>query len=170
PGLRFAPSGLRLPGGHWQRGQMTKPIGCQNGSSELIVIRTEKPVYFLWATIGLVIILVSSASADENAPFWFNLALLLLAWSILFLWLASYKITIDQNVLSYSVLFGGTVSVRRDDIVSAEVPLGRFQHAMVIKRQSGDPIVINTKPFSKADLRIVIRFLSERIVSMPDWF
>jgi hypothetical protein len=149
---------------------MTMPIGRQSGSPERIVIRTEKPVYVLWSIFGLVIILFSTGNSDKNVPFWFNLALLLLAWSILFLWLASYKITIDQNVLSFSTLFGGTVSVRRDDVVSAEVPLGRFQRAIVIKRQSGDPIVINTKPFSKADLRIVIRFLSERIVSMPDWF
>jgi hypothetical protein len=148
---------------------MTKPISRQNGSPEQIVIRTERPIYFLWSIVGLVIILVSS-NADKSAPFWFSFALFLLAWSILFLWLATYKITIDQNVLSYSVLLSGTVSVHRDDIVSAEVLPGRFEHAIVIKRQSGNPIVINTKPFSKADLRIVIRFLSERIVGMPDWF
>ena len=148
---------------------MTKPIGRQNGSPEQIVIRTERPIYFLWGIVGLVIIAVSS-NADKSAPVWFSFALFLLAWSILFLWLATYKITLDQNVLSYSGPLSGTISVHRDDIVSAEVLTGRFEHAIVIKRQSGNPIVINTKPFSKADLQIVIRFLSERIVGMPDLF
>jgi len=113
---------------------------------------------------------VSSSKADKSLSFWFSFALLLLACIILLLWLATYKITIDKNVLCYSALLRGTISVHRDDIVSAEVLPGRFEHAIVIKRQVGDPIVINTKPFSKADLRIVIRFLSERIVDMPDWF
>jgi hypothetical protein len=148
---------------------MTQAKGRQSGSPEQIVIRTERLRYFLWVIVGLVIILVSS-KADKSPSFWFSSALLLLAWIILFLWLASYKITIDKNVLFYSALLRGTVSVHRNDIVSAEVLPGRFEHSIVIKRQLGDPIVINTKPFSKADLRIVIRFLSERIVDIPDWF
>jgi hypothetical protein len=147
---------------------MPKPSGRQNGSSEQIVIRSDRSMYFLWSIVGLVVILGSSI-ADKSATFWFGFALFLLAWGILFLWLATYKITIDQNALSYSALLRGTITVHRDDIVSAEVLSGRFEHAVVIKRQSGNPIVINTKPFSKADLRIVIRFLSEKIAGMPDW-
>jgi hypothetical protein len=173
PGLSSRRSWISLalhPGyddfpGQLRTRSMTDSIGHQSGS-EKITIRTERSIYFFLGIFGLIITLVSINT--EN--FWSNFMLFLLAWSILFLWLATYKITIDQNVLSYSVLLKGTVSVRRDDIVSAEVLLGRFEHAIVIRRQLDSSIVINTKPFSKADLRIVIRFLSERIVGVPDWF
>lgn len=95
--------------------------------------------------------------------------LLLLAWVILFVWLAAYQITIDRNTLFYSALIKGTVSVCRDDIVEAEMPTGRFDHVIVIKPSAGEPIVINTKPFSKNDLRIVIGFLADKMIDKPDW-
>ena len=95
--------------------------------------------------------------------------LLLLVWVVLFVWLAAYKITIDRNILSYSALIKGTVSVCRDNIVEAEMPTGRFEHVIVIKPTAGEPIFINTKPFSKNDLRIVIAFLADKMVDKPDW-
>jgi hypothetical protein len=67
------------------------------------------------------------------------------------------------------VFIKGTVAVSREDILSAEVLSGRFEHAIVIRRRQGDTIMINTKPFSKADLRIVIDFLADKIARKPDW-
>jgi len=112
---------------------MTKAIGRQRDSSEQIVIRTGRTRYFFWGVVGLAIVLASSR-ADKSPSFWFGFALFLLAWSTLFLRLATYKITIDQDVLSYSALLQGVVSVRRDDIVSAEVLSGRFEHALLRKQ------------------------------------
>jgi hypothetical protein len=127
-------------------------------------IRTERAQYFIWGGIGLVLLLVSANNVGEHPSHWYSLILLILAWSIVFLWLAAYKISIDEDVLSYSALLKGTVSISRDDIVSAEVLSGRLEHAIIINPKSGDRIIINTKPFRRSDVQIVLQFLADKIV------
>jgi hypothetical protein len=129
-----------------------------------ISIRTERPQYCIWGGIGLVLVVVAAKNIIENPSHWYSLLLLVLAWSIVLLWLAAYKISIDQNVLSYSALLKGTISISRDDIVTAEVLSGRFEHAIIIKPKTGNPIVINTKPFRRSDLQPVLQFLATKIV------
>jgi hypothetical protein len=136
---------------------------------EGVSIRTHRFRYYLWGGIASAVTLLGIKNVIENPSHWVSLMLLLFAWGIVFLWLAAYKITIDRGVLSYSALGKGSVSVRRDEIVSAEMPRGRFERAIVITRRVGDPVVINTKPFSKEDLRIIIRFLADKMVDKPDW-
>lgn len=113
--------------------------------------------------------MVGIRNVANNPTFWIGFILLLVAWVIVFVWLAAYKITIDRNFLSYSVLIKGTVSVCRGDIVEAEMPAGRFEHVIVIRSSAGEPIIINTKPFSKNDLRTVVGFLADKMVEKPDW-
>jgi hypothetical protein len=111
---------------------------------------------------------VGAKNVVENPSHWYSLILLVLAWSIVFFWLAAYKISIDQNILSYSALLKGTVSIRRDDIENAQVLSGRFQHAIIIRPKSGSPIAINTKPFRRSDLLIVLEFLGDKTVNRSD--
>jgi hypothetical protein len=133
-------------------------------SAQPIVIRTERSWYILWGaiafgvtTIGLI--QLAAVPFAENLSRWAVFALNLLTWSIVFSWFMTYKICIDRNVLSYTELFKGTASVRIDEISNVELPHGRFKHAIVIKRQIGDPIVINTKPFGKIGIQVVFGFL-----------
>jgi len=133
-----------------------------------IIIRTQSSQYWVWGGIGLVLIFVGVKNVVESPSRWYSLMLLILTWSVIFLWLTAYKISLDQNILSYSALLKGTVSVSRDDIVNAEVLSGRFGHAIIIRPKSGDPIVINTKPFGRSDLQLVLQFLADKIVNQSD--
>jgi len=133
-----------------------------------INIRTQSSQYCIWGGIGLVLLFVGVKNVAEGPSGWYSLILLILIWSVVFLWLTSYKIALDQNILSYSALLKGTVSVSRDDIVNAEVLSSRFGHAIIINPKSGDPIVINTKPFRRSDLQIVLQFLADKIVNESD--
>jgi hypothetical protein len=133
-----------------------------------IYIRAERSQYYFWGGVGLILIFVGVKNVVESPSHWYSLILLVLAWSILFLWLAAFKISIDQDILSYSALLKGTVSVSRDDIINAEVRSGRFEHAIIIRPKSGTPIVINTKPFRKSDLQVVLQFLSNKMVNRSD--
>jgi hypothetical protein len=147
---------------------VVNPDSTPRNSTERISIRTERFRYYWWGSIALAIFLAGIKDVVE-ASRWGGLMLYLFTWSIVFLWLAGYRIIIDRDVLSYSEFAKSSVSVHRDDIVSAEVPAGRFEHSIVIKRRVGSPIIINTKPFSKNDLKIVIRFLADKMVDKPDW-
>jgi hypothetical protein len=132
-----------------------------------IVIRAEKRVFVVWGCAGIGIALASISASSKSATFWYSFTLFTLGWCVLLLWLTTYKITIDQDILSYSVFMRGTIAVSREDILSAKVLPSRFQNAIVIERRLGDPIVVNTKPFSKADLRVVIEFLADKIAQKP---
>jgi hypothetical protein len=134
-----------------------------------ISFRTEVSQYYIWGGIGLVLIFVGIKNTVENPSHWYSLMFLTLAWIILFSWLAAYKICIEQDVLSYSAFLKGTVSVNRDDIAKAEVLSGRFAHAIIIELTSGYRIVINTKPFKKSDLQILLQFLANKIVHKSDF-
>ena len=138
------------------------------GACERVVIKTERRAYVFWGIVGVCIIVVGALNTSNSSTFWYGAALFLLAWVIFLLWLASYKIVIDGDILSYSEFSKGTVAVNREDILSAEIR-GRFQNMLVIKRRLGEPIMLNAKPFSKADLRVVIGFLADKIARKPDW-
>ena len=133
-----------------------------------ISINTERSQYYIWGGIGLVLAFVGAKNVFEDPSHWYSLTLLVLAWCILFAWLAAYRISIDQDVLSYSALLKGTISVSRNDIMSVEILSGRFSHAVIIKPKAGDPIVINTKPFKRSDLQLVLHFLADKIVNRPN--
>lgn len=58
--------------------------------------------------------------------------------------------------------------INRADILRVDIPLGRFKNVIKIERLQGDPILINAKPFSESDLRIVFEFLSNNIEGKPN--
>jgi hypothetical protein len=54
-------------------------------------------------------------------------------------------------------------SIDLNQMRSVVLHLSRFEHAIVIERYTGDPVTINTKSFSRSDLRLIAHFLSGKI-------
>jgi hypothetical protein len=111
--------------------------------------------------------LVSILSGNKRSTFWYSVAIYVLAWALFLVWLASYGITIDQETLTYATFGRAPIAVNRADILRVEVPSGRFRNEIKIERRQGDPILINAKPFSRSDLRIVAQFLGDKLAQKP---
>jgi|ERR1700677_2736071 len=99
--------------------------------------------------------LVSILSGDKSSTFWYSGAIYVLAWALFLVWLATFG--------------RAPIAVNRADILRVEVPSGRFRIEMKIERRQGGPILINAKPFSKSDLRIVAQFLGDKLAQKPSW-
>jgi hypothetical protein len=113
---------------HYERDALTNVDGTSPDLKEPITIRTERFRYYLWGGIAALVVLVGIKNVIENPSHWVSLMLLLFVWGIVFLWLATYKITIDRDSLTYSALGKGSVSVSRVDIMSAAGQPHRYQH------------------------------------------
>jgi hypothetical protein len=87
------------------------------------------------------------------------------------LYLATFRITIDHNILSYRHLLQVTRSVRLSDIKLAKIdvrllftPAKRPPYALFIELATGGPpIVINLKLLSRDDIRVILDFLGDKL-------
>jgi hypothetical protein len=142
--------------------------GRQENRAKQLVFKTEKRRLVVFGIIAVFIALVSIANSHKSSTFWYVLTLYVLVWALALVWLASYRITIDQETLSYTTFCRAQIAVNRANILRVEIPSGRFQNVIKIERQEGDPILISAKPFSESDLKIVFEFLSNNIESKPN--
>jgi hypothetical protein len=142
--------------------------GRKENQATRLVFRTENHRLVFFGVIAVCIALVGIANGHKSSTFWYALTLYVLAWTLALVWLASYRITIDQETLSYATFGRAPIVVNRANILRVDMPLARFQNVIKIERRQGDPILINTKPFSKSDLKIVFEFLSNNIESKPN--
>jgi hypothetical protein len=141
--------------------QVTQPSG-QNNQTRHLIFRPDKQRIAIFVAIAVCIFLVSIANGHKSSTFWYSAALYVLGWTIFLLWLASYRITIDGEILSYTSFGRTSTVVNRGDVLSAEFSPRRFPSQIKIERRYGDSILINAKPFSGSDLRIVMDFLSDK--------
>jgi hypothetical protein len=145
--------------------QVTQPSG-QNNPTRHLVLRPDKRRIAIFGAIAVCILLVSIANGHKGSIFWYSSALYVLGWAIFLLWLASYKVAIDGEILSYTSFGKTSAVVNRGDVLSAELSPRRFPSQVKIERY-GDPILINAKPFGGSDLRIVMDFLSDKTTNNP---
>lgn len=138
-------------------------FNVRNEGGRQVVLRTERIQFVYVGCIGLVIIIVSWFQLSGKPAQWITFLLLLMAWFSIFWWLSRFRIVLASHVLTYSQPGKRAVSVDRGEISSVALHFGRFEHAIVINCFTGRPVKINTKPFSRADLRLVVNFLSEKI-------
>jgi hypothetical protein len=142
--------------------------GRKEDQATRFVFRTDNHRLVFFGVTAVCIALVSIANSHKSSTFWYVLTLYVLVWAVALMWLASHRITIDQEMLSYSTLGKAEIVINRADILRVDIPLGRFKNVIKIERLQGDPILINAKPFSESDLRIVFEFLSNNIEGKPN--
>ena len=139
--------------------------------------RAERKVYtaffFICAVPGLPAI-VATYSLGHFRDFFFLILLFLTVFSFCCLWLVCYKITITNDSIVYTSLFGGTRSLRFMEISAAKERIGIFHYLDRFKpfwrleiypsEQIGKkPIVINVKVFGRDAISKVHTFLGTKL-------
>ena len=130
--------------------------------SQPLIIKACASTYVVFGVMLGVPLLVSLAVALLNGSSWSALAAVLFALALTFVWIASFKLVIANEVISYRTLFTGTRSVALAEIERCYLETGyeRGQDPMkppirlVIRpRQSTGkkPISVNLKVLSRSD-------------------
>jgi hypothetical protein len=149
---------------------VTHGAASEGQKAQCVVIRTTPGQYALWGALLAIVVLFgySAGAFDVRAQpsKWVGILLLSGAWSAIFYWWLCFKIEITDHQLSYRSPFKGSISLTRKDVTGYRLYEGLRStrgslpvHTIVIQTQTRGDIEINTKPFSKSDIGILIRLL-----------
>jgi hypothetical protein len=136
--------------------------------------RTCRQTYLVFACMAAPLLLLFACVAIRDGSLTSNagsvVAMILLVLGFAFVWLRTYRITIEDGRLQYRSLWCGRQSVRLSDLQSVKIESGhsryrdRFKPAvrlMVRYTESGKDrsLCINLKVFSRSDAKKVCSLL-----------
>lgn len=140
--------------------------------SKPLIMKACASTYMVFGVMLGVPLVASLAVALRNRSSWSALAAIVIALTLTFVWIASFRIVIANNVISYRTLFTGTRSVALSEIERCYLETG-YEHGenpmkppirLVIRpRQSTGkkPISVNLKMLSRSDA-LCLRKVLER--------
>jgi hypothetical protein len=128
-------------------------------ASRQLVLKADKRRLVLFTVVSAGILVVSAANSERSSTFWYSATLYILIFIIFLSWLASYKVVIKGDVFSYFVVDRSPIIIHRGEILHVAPPRGRFQNVIKVERHRGGEVLINAKPFSRSDLKIIMEFL-----------
>jgi hypothetical protein len=138
------------------------------------IIRAEWTAYFIFSIFFVPLALLGTAVAQKNpdvGTIAFGVVFPLLILTAFLIWIASFKIELGSDHLSYQTLFSKAKTVRFADVRKLSVGVG-IQSAKQQRGAGGifrleiyaadavEPIAINMKPFSKRDLFSIVRTIA----------
>lgn len=146
----------------------------KTNSTKPFCLRASVSAYIVFCFLVFLPFLMSLWSLYREMSSWPLAVLCLLCIAFIFLWLASYKLELSDDRISYRTLFRGTMSLLLYEIDKVEVKLGittysdRFRPTirMIFKPKSNiekPEIVVNLKIFSKGDLALLQDFINTKI-------
>lgn len=104
---------------------------------------------------------------------WQPIAILSVAFLIIFIWLRSFKIMLYDDQITYKTLFSTASSLNYSDVVQAKVESGignglnrngptvrLVVHPLLSSRES--PLIINAKVFSREDIKKILTILNRK--------
>lgn len=116
-----------------------------------------------------ILVLASFKSSSCLKPIY----LFSLAFLLFIIWLSFFKVTVTEEVISYRTLFGGTKSIRFDEIQKVQILFGWFKYSdrfKPMRRIAIEPIdsqrkiiYINMKVFSIKELNKLFDIMEKKL-------
>ena len=144
---------------------------------ETLTLRAARSAYIAFSAIfGFIVALSALATASNHKMLMATViavGVLLLSWA----WLIRFRVTMSSQSLTYTTLFGGTVTFDFEEIRSIRLESGirgvedRFKPFVRIvieplKESRQKPTYVNAKLLTKVDLAELRQTLRARFVSM----
>lgn len=115
-------------------------------------------------------LLICLLAARKQPSMWLPASICFGAMGFVALWLRSFRVSVTEDAIIYSSLFGGRRSVRIEDIESAEIEVGNPRYwdrlkppfRLVIRPRQGvsaPALAINLKVFDKSDIAQLLSLL-----------
>lgn len=145
-------------------------------------MRACASTYVVFGVMFGALLVPSLVMAAWNPIFLNPAAVSLLALTLSFIWIASFKLVIAKWVISYRTLFTGTRSVALSEIERCDLEIGYENGEDPIKppirlvirpRESTGkkPISVNLKVLSKSDVLWLLKVLApHENQTLPRWF
>ena len=144
--------------------------------SEPLIIRASVSTYvvfgLMWGALLAGLILI-----PRNPGYWGVVALSLLGFTLSFAWIASLKLVIANEFMSYRTLFTGTRSFALSEIECSDLAIGYesvSEHfkppiRLVIRPHQSTgkkPINVNLKVLNKSDIARLMKILGSQVEKM----
>jgi hypothetical protein len=140
-----------------------------------LCLRASGSSYVVFGLMGGVPLLLSLFIAQyREAMFWQASVLCFLVTAVFFVWLASFRLELSENIISYRTLFGGSCSLQLNEIAKVEIKAGSFDYSDRLKPTirliitpipsvMKPPIVVNMKVFRREDMSELLERLNSKL-------
>ncbi len=148
---------------------MTSASKSENRIALPVRLRACLSTYFILGAICGFPTLVPAVVVAMQGE-WIGSAFLGLCFALLFAWIASFRIVLTDDHITFVKLFGGSSSLPYGEIASARIELGwaktadrlkgAYRLVLVPNKRAAQKMEINIKVFSREDLTLLMQVLA----------